>query len=332
MSKVSIIIPVYNIGHYLYKCVNSILYQTYKDIEVIIVDDGSCEETALICDEIAAKDNRIRLIHKKNEGVSIARNIGLSMVTGEYVGFVDSDDWIDADMFENLVREIEKYDADIVMCDATTVWDNGKTERDTFVCLPESCTLSKGEITPQCQLELAGSCWRVLYKTWKLKSESIIFPAGLKFSEDRIFNMIALGTATKFRYIKKSFYNRYMRKGSCVNTFHKDFVEVALKVNDMMKGVLRQYWNENYIPVFEQRNLREISNYVVSIFLVSNMSFKSKWQEVVQLCSNEQLRAILIKQPTLGCILTHVVNRNISMLFLLSLKERVKNSIRILIK
>lgn len=254
------------------------------------------------------------------------------MVTGEYVGFVDSDDWIDADMFENLVREIEKYDADIVMCDATTVWDNGKTERDTFVCLPESCTLSKGEITPQCQLELAGSCWRVLYKTWKLKSESIIFPAGLKFSEDRIFNMIALGTATKFRYIKKSFYNRYMRKGSCVNTFHKDFVEVALKVNDMMKGVLRQYWNENYIPVFEQRNLREISNYVVSIFLVSNMSFKSKWQEVVQLCSNEQLRAILIKQPTLGCILTHVVNRNISMLFLLSLKERVKNSIRILIK
>ena len=97
------------------------MYQTYKDIEVIIVDDGSCEETALICDEIAAKDNRIRLIHKKNEGVSIARNIGLSMVTGEYVGFVDSDDWIDADMFENLVREIEKYDADIVMCDATTV-------------------------------------------------------------------------------------------------------------------------------------------------------------------------------------------------------------------
>ena len=91
MSKVSIIIPVYNTGHYLYKCVNSILYQTYKDIEVIIVDDGSCEETALICDEIAAKDNRIRLIHKKNEGVSIARNIGLSMVTGEYVGFVDSD-------------------------------------------------------------------------------------------------------------------------------------------------------------------------------------------------------------------------------------------------
>lgn len=102
MSKVSIIIPVYNTGHYLYKCVDSILYQTYKDIEVIIVDDGSCEETALICDEIAAKDNRIRLIHKKNEGVSIARNIGLSMVTGEYVGFVDSDDWIDADMFETL--------------------------------------------------------------------------------------------------------------------------------------------------------------------------------------------------------------------------------------
>ena len=147
MAKVSIIIPVYNTGNYLYKCVESVLNQTYKDIEIIIIDDGSKEETAQICDEIAKEDKRIRLIHKQNEGVSVARNIGLDMVTGDYVGFIDSDEWIDLDMFESLVCEMEEYDADIVMCDATTIWDNGKNELDTFICLPQSCTLTGNHIT-----------------------------------------------------------------------------------------------------------------------------------------------------------------------------------------
>lgn len=332
MGKVSIIIPVYNTGHYLYKCVDSVLNQTYKDIEVIIIDDGSCEETALICDEIARKDSRIRLIHKQNEGVSITRNAGLSLVTGEYVGFVDSDDWIDVDMFENLIREIEEHNADVAMCDVTTVWDSGMTDKDTFVCLPESSTLLKSEITPQRQLELAGSSCRALYRVRQLKAENIIFPEGIKFSEDRIFNMITLGTAKKFRYIKKSFYNRYMREGSCVNTFHEDFVEVTLKVNDIMKSVLRKHWDESYIPVFEQRNLRDIGNYAINIFLVNTMSLQLKWQKVVQLCNNRMLHVILTEQTNLSVIMTHVANRNISILFLLSLWERAKNIIRTLSK
>lgn len=332
MAKVSIIIPVYNTGQYLYKCTKSVLNQTHKDIEVILVDDGSKEETAQICDEIAATDSRIRLVHKQNEGVSIARNTGLNMVTGDYVGFVDSDDWIDADMFDNLVREMETYGADIVMCDATTVWDNGKTEADTFVCLPDSCILSKGDITPQCQLELAGSSCRALYKACHLKTENIRFPAGLKFSEDRIFNMITLGISKRLRYIKKSFYNRYMREGSCVNTFHNDFVGVTLRVNEIMNNVLRKYWDESYIPAFEQRNLRGIGNHAVKIFLADSMSINMKWKEVRGLCQNQQLLDILKQQPYLDFQLRQIVNKNIYALFILSLKERVKNRIRPILK
>lgn len=332
MAKVSIIIPVYNTGQYLYKCIESVLNQTYRDIEVIVVDDGSIEETARICDEIATKDSRIHLVHKQNAGVSIARNIGLNMVTGDYVGFIDSDDWIDSDMFENLVREMEEYDVDIVMCDATTVWENGKTEIDTFVCLPASCTLSKSDITPQRQLELAGSSWRALYRACQLKTENAKFPAGLKFSEDRIFNMIALSIAKRFRYIKKSFYNRYMREDSCVNTFHEDFVSVTLKVNEIMNNILRRYWDESYIPAFEQRNLRGIGNHAVNIFLVDNVPINVKWKEVKKLCQNQQLQDLLKKQSCLNFPLRQIVSKNICALFILSLKERVKIAIRPMLK
>ena len=332
MAKVSIIIPVYNTGNYLYKCVESVLNQTYKDIEIIIIDDGSKEETAQICDEIAKEDKRIRLIHKQNEGVSVARNIGLDMVTGDYVGFIDSDDWIDLDMFESLVCEMEEYDADIVMCDATTIWDNGKNELDTFICLPQSCTLTGNHITPQLQLELAGACWRALYRTSLLRTENIKFPAGIKFSEDRIFNMIALGIAKRFRYIKKSFYNRFMREDSCVHTFHKDFVNVTLKVNEMMSSVLRKYWDESYIPVFEQRNLRGIGNHVVNVFLVDNMPINMRWKEVKKICQDQQLQDILRQQCCLNFPLRQIVNQNIYFLYILSLKERLKNIIRASVK
>ena len=103
MQKVSVIVPVFNTGKYLYKCIDSILNQTYKNIEILIIDDGSEKYTADICDDLADKDTRIRVFHKKNEGVSVARNYGLNLIEGDFIGFVDSDDWIDRHMFESLV-------------------------------------------------------------------------------------------------------------------------------------------------------------------------------------------------------------------------------------
>jgi glycosyltransferase involved in cell wall biosynthesis len=332
MAKISIIIPVYNTGKYLYKCLKSVLSQTHSDLEVIMVDDGSDAETACICDEIASMDSRVRLVHKQNEGVSIARNIGIDMALGTYIGFVDSDDWVNADMYETLICEMEKYEVDIVMCDATTVWNDGRLEVDSFVCLSDSCTLSKSELTPTRQLELAGSSCRVLYRTRQLKTFGIRFPEGLKFSEDRIFNMIALGTSSRFRYIKKSFYNRYMREGSCVNTFHEDFVSVTLRVNEVMNDVLRRYWGENYIPLFEQRNLRSIGNHTVNLFLLDNMSMSARWKAVERICMNQQLQDVLKQQPCLDFPLRQIMVKNIYVLFFLSLKERLKNIIRKLVK
>ena len=108
MKKVSVIVPVYNVENYLEECVNSILNQTYENLEIILVDDGSTDNCPQICDDWAKKDKRIKVIHKANGGVSSARNVGLDNATGEYIGFVDSDDYIDITMYEKMLKLLKK--------------------------------------------------------------------------------------------------------------------------------------------------------------------------------------------------------------------------------
>ena len=168
MSRISIIIPVYNTGKYLNRCIGSIINQTYKDLDIIIVDDGSETETADICDQLAQSDSRIRVFHKQNEGVSVARNYGLSKASGDYIGFVDSDDWISPEMYERMVSHMIQESADVVYCDALTVWDNMKEELDSF-SIPYSQILNRSEISPSILFEIAGSVCRGLYRFEILK-------------------------------------------------------------------------------------------------------------------------------------------------------------------
>ena len=113
---ISVIVPVYNAEAYLEKCVRSICNQTYKNLEIILVNDGSPDRCGEICDNLAKEDPRIRVFHKENGGQSSARNLGLDNMTGEYVGFVDSDDWIEPDMYSHLYRLIEQHNAQIACC------------------------------------------------------------------------------------------------------------------------------------------------------------------------------------------------------------------------
>ena len=121
MDTVSIIIPVYNIEEYLPRCLESVLGQSYENLEVILVDDGSTDQSGKICDYYASQDKRIQVIHKKNEGVSIARNTGLDIATGEFIGFVDGDDLVEKDMIKILVQNSLKYEADISICQMDTI-------------------------------------------------------------------------------------------------------------------------------------------------------------------------------------------------------------------
>ena len=129
MSEISIIIPVYNVEKYLERCLESVLSQTFKEIEILLIDDGSTDSSGVICDDFAKKDTRIRVIHKKNGGLSSARNCGIENATSPLLGFVDSDDYIDPDMYEVLYNELKKADADIAMCDLVNCYEGQKIEK-----------------------------------------------------------------------------------------------------------------------------------------------------------------------------------------------------------
>lgn len=292
MGKVSIIIPVYNTGKYLERCIDSIIQQTYKDLDIIIVDDGSLPETAGICDSLATADSRIRVFHKQNEGVSVARNYGLSQAVSDYIGFVDSDDWIAPEMFECLLTQLIQNNVDIVYCDALTVWDNGKDEVDTFVNIPYSQGLDRNDITPSMLFEMAGSVCRGLYRRNVL--EGVEFPVGLKFSEDRYFNLQALSKSNKIYYLKEAFYYRYMRADSCVNSFHADAVQVTCKGFDLMAEYAGIHWGKDFYDEYRRKQLASFSGMLYSA-LHCGKSLIGCYQELKSIASTPILRG-LIKQ------------------------------------
>lgn len=122
---ISVIIPVYNIEKYIFKCLSSVASQKYTNLEIIVVDDGSTDNSGEICDMFAAGDNRIKIIHQKNAGLSAARNAGIDASKGEYIGFIDGDDYIDKMMYYEMIHIIEQNDADMVICDYESVDENG---------------------------------------------------------------------------------------------------------------------------------------------------------------------------------------------------------------
>jgi len=120
---ISVIVPIFNVEQYLEKCINSLINQTYKNIEIILVDDGSTDKSSKICDKYASQDNRIKVIHKQNGGISSARNTGMNIAKGKYYSFVDADDMVANDFYESLYTLLKKYNADISVCDYIRIYD-----------------------------------------------------------------------------------------------------------------------------------------------------------------------------------------------------------------
>lgn len=178
-SLISIIVPVYKTEIYLHKCLNSIVNQTYKNLEIILVDDGSPDNCGKICDEYAAQDLRIKVIHQNNEGLSAARNAGLKIAAGDYIGFVDSDDWVDADMYEVLYNGIIEYEAQIAICGYYDIADNKCREireKHTTVCGP-------GDAIHHLILDrtFTNHAWNKLYK--RELFDGVLFPYGRAFED-----------------------------------------------------------------------------------------------------------------------------------------------------
>lgn len=210
MKKISVIVPVYKTEEYLSRCVDSILVSTYKDIEVILVDDGSPDNAGRICDEYAEKDARVRVIHKENGGLSSARNAGLDVAVGDYITFVDSDDYIAHDIYEKLCTKLEATDTDVAMMGVMAVSEDYK-ELGAMPIAEEVLT-SREFLKGVCQRTREVAVWNKLFKRSVI--DKCRFVCG-KLNEDFVFLFDALiGKNIKICTVSDIGYFYYSRVGS----------------------------------------------------------------------------------------------------------------------
>lgn len=271
---ISIIVPVYNVESYLEQCIDSILAQTYKKLEIILVDDGSTDQSGKICDQYAEKDSRIHVVHKANGGLSSARNAGLKICHGDYLGFVDSDDYIDPDMYKVLLDNLFRGDADISACEFYWTYPDyveaSGNEKAYFILSGKEAAkglfvrkkfFSRGEQRVVCNKLYKRNAFFPQDGNW------IKFPENVKYGEDNYVAPMVLYRAKRVVYSGRNLYFYRQRKGSTVHSFGRHVI------TGYRDYILNYYkWTEEEAPDLRANvecfNLREfyvlVKNYIRS--------------------------------------------------------------------
>lgn len=267
MKKISVIIPVYNTSDFLDLCLESVIKQTYKNLEIILIDDGSTDGSERICDKWKNKDSRIIVKHLSNSGVSNARNIGLSIATGDYISMLDSDDYIEKDMYQKMVDVFENNNVDIVMC-------------NFYLKYPSSCIANKLNNSKKIidknkfinficgEKSYGGYLWNKLYKRNIIYDEkhSVIFDSDVIIMEDLLFNCQLYPYISNVACLDDCFYYYRQRENSALNfhTLDKDKNSVLCLIKVI-----------NFLDLYNFK----ISSYYKLRFLVESFHIKTKDQK-----------------------------------------------------
>lgn len=226
---VSVIVPVYNVEPYIKRCLESLVNQTLKNIEIIVVNDGSPDNSQDIIDKYVKKyPNKVKSYIKENGGQGSARNFGLTVASGEYIGYVDSDDYVELDMYEKMYKKAIKSNLDIVICGSYNVYENGKREieldREIFKDNKKNAFFGRMAV------------WNKIYKKQLLLDSNISFRSKLWY-EDLDFTLQILTKAKKIGYINKPFYNYLIREGSTMNNSKVDRnLEILLAFDEVVNN------------------------------------------------------------------------------------------------
>ncbi|MBR3242847.1 MAG: glycosyltransferase [Parasporobacterium sp.] len=269
-EMISVIIPVYNVEKYLNKCIRSVVEQTYKNLEIILVDDGSPDQCGAICDKWAERDERIRVIHKANGGLSDARNAGLDAATGAYVGFVDSDDYIHPEMYRRLYEKIKEYGADLAICGFERV-DEESDKVIGSVNMPVKDLVDKKDaILYVCRKGPFIIVWNKLYK--RELFSNIRFPYG-KFGEDLFvmpwiyYRCDSIASVSENLYYYVLTLNSISRRDYTV--WHLDSVEAYYN--------MMQFCQNNGFPdLLEKISAKMTDSYIVNIERIKRILPKDK--------------------------------------------------------
>lgn len=308
MSMISVVIPVYNTAEYLPECFDSIIAQTYSDFEVVIVDDGSTDNSGAVCDNYQNKDKRFKVIHKNNEGVTKARETALKCVTGDYLAFIDSDDTIEPTMFEDMLRIVEQFSPDIIQsCSFRGQQENENLTITEYTGSEALYYLLRFE-------KLQQSLCLGLYK--KSLFDNYILPPQIQFWEDFTINADLFSKAKNVVTTTKSYYNYRDREGSATRVTVNKKTLTCLKIADYLKDkdVFKsedEYYNVKsyfirfcYFHMFNKGPeewiitviRREINDNIRLIYRAGIIPFKTK-----------MLMAMFTIAPRLACRVTKIL-------------------------
>lgn len=285
--KVSVIVAAYNIQDYIVKCLESIANQTYKNLEVIVVDDGSSDNTGKLADEFAENDKRFIVIHKENGGVSSARNRGIDVASGDFIGFVDGDDTIENDMYEMLVNNAIKYDADISHCGYKVVENNKETlfyGTEKFIIQDRK----KGLINLFEGSLIEPSLCNKIFKSNIVGD--IRLDESIKINEDLYFNVLLFNKSNKSVFEDKTKYNYMKRECSATTSSLNDVRRVTdpLKVYEMIVDLYKN--DTDILPYAKKMELERNINIYNLLTLEKNMELKklkNKIRHYIKLSKNE---------------------------------------------
>ncbi|MCR1823330.1 glycosyltransferase family 2 protein, partial [Terrisporobacter muris] len=265
MPLISIIVPVYNVEQYIRRCLDSLINQTFKEIEIILVDDGSTDSSGRICDEYAKIDDRVKVIHKENGGLSDARNKGIDIAQGEYIGFVDSDDFVSLDMFQYMYS-YNDIKADIVSCEYKKIYDNNKIntrDKSKKINVKEFNNIEAlenyfGEYSDKREIQVV--VWNKIYK--KELFEDIRFPFG-KLYEDGYVTYKLLYKAKKIIHLYEELYYYFQREGSLIRS---EFSLNVLKSYDDRREIFRFLYDK--VPSINSKSAQLYINKYLALYKI----------------------------------------------------------------
>ncbi|WP_028611936.1 glycosyltransferase [Paenibacillus harenae] len=299
-KKISVIVPVYNAEPYIGECLQSLLAQTLQDCEFICVNDGSTDRSASIIEQFRQMDSRVILINQSNQGVSVARNTGLEDAAGEYVGFVDADDFIEPDMYERLYNAAGKGDCDVVLSNFESELDGYRIV--TQYPFPTDVVLHsdfiRREVLPTfLRTDQLNTACNKIYRTSLIQKYKIRFPENVTLGEDGLFNMMFFSCAASMNYISYTGYHYREVKGSATrNIASKDYFQRALEVYESKLP-------DSYAGLLDQRTIKELKSIkliqsvlaYIHIYLKPSkeMGIIHKFRYVRKMIRNQEVRSSL---------------------------------------
>ncbi|ASK63714.1 hypothetical protein CFK37_16890 [Virgibacillus phasianinus] len=337
-NKISIIVPIYKVESYINKCIDSILAQTYNDFELILVNDGSPDNCGEICEEYAKKDKRIRVIHKKNGGVSSARNKGIEIAKGDYIGFVDPDDTIEPTMYEELLKAADYYNADMVICPIKSINLVNNTTSVSSIWKDKGQLIGKqniiNDIIPSL---LLGKTYSLVSSVNKLYKKSIFDSHNIRFdenkhhSEDVRLNFTLLTLVDNLLYVEKAYYKYYIRnRESLTKIFRADLYDYILDNKNFLIELSKQYKQDENIESVKNHFTKVTLLFMQNVAVKKDISAEQRYEIVSTIMEDSDFaKDILIyKCPSIFYkLLTLICIKKDARLFINALKFKTKLNI-----